>query len=195
MIHHAVGLYYLARRLWRRWRNPRLKRVLVHVTYKDYKEQYKRLQVKGSYLTRIRDMVFDNDNVRAIRIYEELFYGHKTFTEDMDVDLDELLSVLKSDPKIAEINKPDYPRTIVASAMPIEDIDNAPYPHCDSDVLHAPGECEFCDHYPDRQNERAVAGINFTGHSDPDKSKCPSEMRRSLDTIERWPGNRASKPQ
>jgi hypothetical protein len=66
--------------------------------------------------------------------------------------------------------------------------------HCDPAVLHAPGECEFCDKYgTDWQAYRQMAGINFTGHHDDGKALCPSEYRRSVQTINRWPGNRASK--
>lgn len=63
------------------------------------------------------------------------------------------------------------------------------FPHCDSAVLHAPGECEFCDLHPDWQWLREHWGINFTGHNDPKKSKCPAETRRSLAIINRWGGN------
>ena len=65
-------------------------------------------------------------------------------------------------------------------------------PHCDSDVLHAPGECEFCDHYSKRQAQRVADGINFTGHRDASKKPCPSEERRPLELIERWGGNVAA---
>lgn len=61
----------------------------------------------------------------------------------------------------------------------------APFPHCDSRVLHAPGECEYCDHYPEEQQERINQGINFTGHG-PD----PASSFRSVETINLWPGNR-----
>lgn len=63
------------------------------------------------------------------------------------------------------------------------------FPHCDSDVLHAPSVCEYCDRYPQRQQERIAKKINFTGQNDPDKEKCPAEKRRSLSNIERWYGN------
>ena len=63
-------------------------------------------------------------------------------------------------------------------------------PHCDSAVLHAPSICEYCDDYPDYQELRRLWGINFTGENDPDKLPCPSEVRRSLDVINRWGGNR-----
>lgn len=68
---------------------------------------------------------------------------------------------------------------------------NCPYPHCDSRVLHAPGECEYCDLYPEMQAERVDAGVNFTGHDDRGKAPCPATQVRSLETINRWPGNRA----
>ena len=67
----------------------------------------------------------------------------------------------------------------------------APYPHCDSNILHAPTECQDCDEYPEAQHERIDNDINFTGHHHADKATCPSEMARPLETIERWPGNRA----
>jgi hypothetical protein len=39
------------------------------------------------------------------------------------------------------------------------------FPHCDQRVLHAPGECEFCDGNPDWQALREAWGISFTGHA------------------------------
>jgi hypothetical protein len=68
----------------------------------------------------------------------------------------------------------------------------APFPHCDELVLHAPGECEFCDHYPARQRQRERDGVNFTGHHDPGKRTCPAEVRRDLATLEAWGGNVAA---
>ena len=35
-------------------------------------------------------------------------------------------------------------------------------PHCNSEVLHAPGECYYCDHYPKRQAARLAAGEPFS---------------------------------
>lgn len=77
---------------------------------------------------------------------------------------------------------------------PVEDEDRWPgerrlIPHCDSSVLHAPGECQFCDKCPDWQEYREVARINFTGHSDPDFAPCPSEFFRPGEVRDRWPGN------
>lgn len=66
----------------------------------------------------------------------------------------------------------------------------APFPHCDSDVLHAPGVCAHCDRYPEAQALRVATGINFTGQHDWYKTLCPSELGRPLELIERWPGNR-----
>src|SRR5665213_2802016 len=62
--------------------------------------------------------------------------------------------------------------------------------HCDSNVLHAPGECVYCDKYGKiEQQQRKNAKINFTGHHDTDKTMCPSEHRRPLDIINLWGGN------
>lgn len=67
----------------------------------------------------------------------------------------------------------------------------ARYPHCDSRVLHAPGECDYCDQHPDWQALRAEGWrINFTGHADPDKAPCPSDAQRGLGGAHIWPGNR-----
>ena len=63
------------------------------------------------------------------------------------------------------------------------------YPHCDQMVLHAPGECEYCDSHPDWQELREVWNINYTGHSDPQKMQCPAEARRPAGIINRWGGN------
>ena len=38
------------------------------------------------------------------------------------------------------------------------------FPHCDARILHAPGECEYCDLHPEWQELRKVWGIAFTGH-------------------------------
>lgn len=81
------------------------------------------------------------------------------------------------------------------------------FPHCDAKVLHAPGECEYCDMHPEWQGLREMWGIAFTGHShevikwtdwegkacEKILIPCPSELDRPLGIIEKWPGNR-SKP-
>lgn len=36
------------------------------------------------------------------------------------------------------------------------------YPHCNTEVLHAPGTCQYCDLYPDRQAMRSASGTPFT---------------------------------
>lgn len=72
--------------------------------------------------------------------------------------------------------------------------DRAYMPHCDSSVLHAPGECEFCDEYPDFQHYRVVARINFSGHYDRNKAPCPSTFFRPEATIDKWGGNVATNP-
>jgi hypothetical protein len=70
----------------------------------------------------------------------------------------------------------------------------APFPHCDSRVLHAPGECVFCDDFPKKQALRMYGRVNFTGHHDANKRPCPAEQVRDLDHIERWVGNRKLAP-
>lgn len=72
-------------------------------------------------------------------------------------------------------------------------MDRAAFPHCDSQVLHAPGECRYCDKYPEAQALRIRARVNFTGHYDEDKVICPAERRRTLPTINRWYGNVAER--
>lgn len=64
------------------------------------------------------------------------------------------------------------------------------FPHCDPRVLHAPGECKYCDRHPEWQALRIVYGIRFTGELAADKSPCPAEQFRTAETIHRWPGNR-----
>ena len=67
----------------------------------------------------------------------------------------------------------------------------AEFPHCDADVLHAPGECVYCDKYPALQDERIRNTVAFTGHEAERFGKsCPAEAKRPLKVIEMWPGNR-----
>lgn len=84
--------------------------------------------------------------------------------------------------------KPPYP-----AADPVDTpISNFPtFPHCDSAVLHAPSECEYCDRHPEWQHLRMSWGIAFTGH-DPtgDQLPDPASVRRPVEIINRWPGNR-----
>ena len=69
------------------------------------------------------------------------------------------------------------------------------FPHCDSEILHAPKSCYFCDHFPTLQQERINKGINFSNrdNQDPEKEKCPSEKKRPLWLTEKWYGNRPYK--
>lgn len=66
------------------------------------------------------------------------------------------------------------------------------FPHCDARVLHAPGECEYCDHHPDWQKLREVWSINYTGHYQAGMSLCPAEEARGIDSLEAWGGNRST---
>lgn len=72
------------------------------------------------------------------------------------------------------------------------------FPHCDPRVLHAPGECEYCDLHPDWQELRKTWGIAFTGH-DPvdDQCSCPADFARpqgSNADHRNWYGNVARRP-
>lgn len=72
--------------------------------------------------------------------------------------------------------------------------DNNIPPHCDQRVLHAPGECSYCDRKPDWQKVRQMWGIAFTGHEPGDgEIFCPSELQRTVEVINRWPGNRPTR--
>mgnify|MGYP000980232050 FL=1 len=73
------------------------------------------------------------------------------------------------------------------NAKPLDTIRQ--FPHCDPLVLHAPGDCEFCDRHPEWQQLRQMWKINFTGQYEPDRQPCPAEDKRDLVTIEQWGGN------
>lgn len=62
-------------------------------------------------------------------------------------------------------------------------------PHCDSRILHAPGECEFCDAHPEWQDLRRIWGIAFTGKT-PESTElpCPADFSRG-DNHTKWHGN------
>ncbi len=64
-------------------------------------------------------------------------------------------------------------------------------PHCDQSVLHAPGECSYCDRLPEWQALRRRWGIAFTGHPPAEyEVACPSDARRGLGQAHAWGGNR-----
>jgi len=63
------------------------------------------------------------------------------------------------------------------------------FPHCDQRVLHAPGECEYCDCHAEWQALRVAWGIAFTNY-EPEGSElpCPANHARG-DGVNRWGGN------
>ncbi len=64
-------------------------------------------------------------------------------------------------------------------------------PHCDAYVLHRPGNCEFCDHFPVLQAFRRDHRIAFTDDDHQDYERpCPATLFRDPTTIHRWYGNR-----
>lgn len=77
------------------------------------------------------------------------------------------------------------------------DDDNHPtMPHCDPRILHAPGECEYCDERPDWQKLRQIWGIAFTGKEPSTKEPgrqelpCPADFNRGI-SHRKWGGNQA----
>ena len=64
------------------------------------------------------------------------------------------------------------------------------YPHCDPRILHAPGECEYCDHHPEWQALRVAWCICFTGY-EPDEKELPDPAThaRGLKSLNAWGGN------
>ena len=72
------------------------------------------------------------------------------------------------------------------------------FPHCDQRILHAPGECEYCDAHHDWQALREAWGIAFTGHQPgvgrySKELPCPADFNRpqgSTADHRRWGGNK-----
>lgn len=69
-------------------------------------------------------------------------------------------------------------------------------PHCDARVVHAPGECVWCDVAEEVhgwQTQRREGGRAFTGHA-PDamagQLPCPSDVARGKAGAHVWGGNR-----
>jgi hypothetical protein len=69
--------------------------------------------------------------------------------------------------------------------------DGRRFPHCDPNVLHSPGLCSVCDDAPGLQLARKAFGISFTGQYESGKAICPAQVKRPLNHIEMWYGNRA----
>lgn len=75
------------------------------------------------------------------------------------------------------------------------------FPHCDARILHAPGECEFCDLHPEWQELCKAWMVAFTGH-EPKTSlhagtqvPCPADFNRpagSRSDHRMWSGNVAT---
>ena len=66
----------------------------------------------------------------------------------------------------------------------------APFPHCDQYVLHSPGTCEVCDHFPLYQALRIMWEIDFTNTMHDGNLPCPAKVRRDESVINQWHGNR-----
>ncbi len=63
------------------------------------------------------------------------------------------------------------------------------FPHCDQRVLHAPGECVYCDSHGLWQALRIAWGIAFTGY-EPDGTELPDPATHARgDSVNKWRGN------
>jgi hypothetical protein len=69
------------------------------------------------------------------------------------------------------------------------------YPHCDPRVLHAPGECKYCDMHPEWQDLRETWGINFTGKAEVGLDPCPADKARPHGKSQVWLGNKPMTPE
>ncbi len=67
------------------------------------------------------------------------------------------------------------------------------FPHCDPRILHAPGECEYCDKHWEWQALREAWGIAFTGYTPEGKElPDPATHARGFDNLNTWEGNKAT---
>lgn len=67
------------------------------------------------------------------------------------------------------------------------------FPHCDSMILHVPGECEYCAQATWLQEERVRLDVSNTGHTNR-AWPCPADRRRSADDYDAWGGNKRKAP-
>lgn len=69
------------------------------------------------------------------------------------------------------------------------------FPHCDSRILHAPGQCRYCDASPDLQQVRKMWNVSFTGDGSATAAEgttpCPAEAVRGKG-VNAWGGNVAN---
>lgn len=84
-----------------------------------------------------------------------------------------------------------FGKDLFGTLTPEEPVEERAFaPHCDQRVLHAPGTCQYCDEYPDRQKARTEMSICFTGQTpDSFKGPCPSDYHRGIAGAHVWPGN------
>lgn len=63
------------------------------------------------------------------------------------------------------------------------------WPHCDARILHAVGECEYCDMAKDLQSERETLDVSNTGKTNR-RWPCPADLARKPEQYNAWSGNR-----
>lgn len=98
-------------------------------------------------------------------------------------------SIFKSKPGPTPLDQRQVEVVEFDYTPPQVDLHDMPMAHCDNLILHAPGECQYCDHYPGAQALRDWWQINFTGHHDTAKLPCPSTLRRTDAVRDLWGGN------
>lgn len=91
----------------------------------------------------------------------------------------------------------DLQRTIAILQADIANLQrnkSAQWPHCESRILHAPGECAYCDERPELQMIRETWGICYTGHAPTSQTPipCPADLAVSKGEradFNKWYGN------
>lgn len=61
------------------------------------------------------------------------------------------------------------------------------YPHCNTEVLHAPGQCKYCDKYPDWQQVRIKKGEPFANDDDTMWHGNVAKPEYNVQLDESWP--------
>lgn len=68
----------------------------------------------------------------------------------------------------------------------------APFPHCDSRVLHSPGVCVYCDQVKPLQEYRKMCGLPFSDELQANDALLPGETR-NVASAHAWGGNQPRK--
>ena len=75
------------------FRKRRNMRLLVHVRYRNNQERYERVLLAPEFYTRMCQSFLCAEEVREVRVYQELYRHHKSYAEDFEID-EKFLAVL-----------------------------------------------------------------------------------------------------